>query len=274
MKIETTGLNPAKPELILKAYLPEDSAKRPAILILPGGAYVARSKNEEAPVAEYFFRMGYAAFTLAYSTMYPSFNPDKWGKVNQGAIFPGPLLDLGLAVLKIKEKADLWRVDQEKLILCGFSAGGHLAASYLTGWHGPELAELSPDPEDFKISGAILAYAFTSFTVPPGSKVIDNPSPLFKVINGAFEPGKNHLNMRSPLFDVDEKTLPAFIWHTADDDVVPAENSLAFAAALAKENIPYELHIFRHGPHAGGLSQGLPGEIWPLLADGFFKGIF
>ena len=51
---------------------------------------------------------------------------------------------------------------------------------------------------------------------------------------------------------VSEKTPPAFIWHTLNDSIVPAENSLLFANALRKRNIPFELHIYPEGPH--GLS--------------------
>jgi acetyl esterase/lipase len=53
---------------------------------------------------------------------------------------------------------------------------------------------------------------------------------------------------------VDAGTPPAFLWATAADRAVPASCSLDFASALAKQGIPYELHIWRDGDH--GLCLG------------------
>ncbi|WP_246021101.1 prolyl oligopeptidase family serine peptidase [Paenibacillus lentus] len=50
-------------------------------------------------------------------------------------------------------------------------------------------------------------------------------------------------------------TPPTFIWTTADDSVVPVENSLLFAAALSRNKIPFELHVFEEGRHGLGLSD-------------------
>jgi dipeptidyl aminopeptidase/acylaminoacyl peptidase len=51
---------------------------------------------------------------------------------------------------------------------------------------------------------------------------------------------------------VNDQTPPAFLWHTSDDDCVPVQNSLLFAAALAAHHVPFELHVYPHGAH--GLS--------------------
>ena len=51
---------------------------------------------------------------------------------------------------------------------------------------------------------------------------------------------------------VTDKTPPAFIWHTTEDDVVPVSNSILYANALARHGIPFDLHIYAHGRH--GLS--------------------
>jgi len=55
-------------------------------------------------------------------------------------------------------------------------------------------------------------------------------------------------------------TPPAFLWHTAEDTCVPVENSLAFAAALSRAKVPFELHVFPSGGHGFGgcKTQDLP----------------
>lgn len=48
---------------------------------------------------------------------------------------------------------------------------------------------------------------------------------------------------------VDEMTQATFLWHTAADTCVSVENNLAFAVALSRFKIPFELHAFPEGGH-------------------------
>ncbi len=57
---------------------------------------------------------------------------------------------------------------------------------------------------------------------------------------------------------VRNNTPPCFIWHTAADRGVLPENSMRFASALAKKNIPYDLHIYQKGGHGIGLRAKFP----------------
>ena len=68
---------------------------------------------------------------------------------------------------------------------------------------------------------------------------------------------------------VNEKTPPAFLWHTADD-AASVRNSLAFADAMWQCGNTCEMHIFPHGPHGRGLGYGYPDICqWPELAAEF-----
>ncbi len=53
---------------------------------------------------------------------------------------------------------------------------------------------------------------------------------------------------------VDAKTPPAFIFASSEDTCVPIENSLAFATALDKAKVPFEMHIFEKGNHGFSLA--------------------
>ena len=54
---------------------------------------------------------------------------------------------------------------------------------------------------------------------------------------------------------VTKNTIPAFLWHTWDDEIVPVENSLLFFGALRKAGVPSELHIYTHGRHGLSLAD-------------------
>lgn len=124
--MRTFTLNLTDDGVTLTAYLPEYSeemkhmAKRPTMLVIPGGAYMFCSDREAEPVAFAYNVYGYNAFVLRYS-------------VGKGkAAFPRPLEDAELAMQTIIDNAEEWNVDADKIAAIGFSAGGHLCAALAT----------------------------------------------------------------------------------------------------------------------------------------------
>ncbi len=109
---------------------------RPAVLILPGGAYQNCSDREADPVAFPYLQAGYQAFILRYS-------------LKKDAVWPQPLEDYEQAISLIREKAAEWHVIPDKIAVIGFSAGGHLASAAAT------LSQNRPN-------AAILGYPVTS----------------------------------------------------------------------------------------------------------------
>ena len=49
---------------------------------------------------------------------------------------------------------------------------------------------------------------------------------------------------------------PFFVWHTADDAIVPVQHSYLLGMALAANGVRHELHVFPHGRHGLGLAEG------------------
>ena len=113
------------PEVTLTAYVCEPSPEmpnmnvRPAMLVLPGGAYRFCSDREAEPVALEYIAKGFNAFVLRYS-------------LNENAAFPQPLNDAVAALKLIRANAEKWYIDPEKVAAIGFSAGGHLCAALST----------------------------------------------------------------------------------------------------------------------------------------------
>ncbi len=179
---------------------------RPAILICPGGAYRFCSDREAEPIAMNFLAMGYNAFILRYS-------------LNENSIFPKPLNDAEEAMELIISNSEEWGVDPEKIAVCGFSAGGHLAAALGT------MGRIRP-------AAMILGYPCISKSICCESEVLYNKK-------------------RLPLIDenVDDKTPPTFIFSASDDGCVPIDNSLKLASALSEKGISFEMHIFSDGNH-------------------------
>lgn len=113
------------PDVTLTSYIPDISEEmkhmktKPAIFILPGGAYKYCSDREAEPIALSYLAKGFNAFVLRYS-------------LNEKSAFPTPLNDAQQALAFIRKHARKFRTDPKKIAVIGFSAGGHLAAALST----------------------------------------------------------------------------------------------------------------------------------------------
>lgn len=214
----------------LTGYLQETSAEmpemavKPAVLVCPGGAYLFTSDREAEPVALAYVAKGFQAFVLRYS-------------VGKDAAGCKPLREASEAIRLMRQNAEAWRLDAQKIASVGFSAGGHLAAWVgLCGEHKP--------------NAMILCYPGVEIARPRSA---DQPNPLRDALlgEGATPAQAEALNLAQY---VDAASVPMFCWHTAGDALIPSASILRFAAAYAEAGAPYELHIFQEGEH--GLSLG------------------
>lgn len=222
----------------------------PSVLILPGGGYQFVSEREAGPVANRFAEKGYNAFILYYS-------------VGQDAVYPMPLLQAAAAISYIRKNKEILECGNE-VIPCGFSAGGHLAAMSAV-FYGREEVSAKFKGEDIKPSACVLCYPVISSVVSPHLGSFIN-------LSGESDPEKH--KRLSVEFAVNSETPPVFLWHTFEDTCVGVENPLVFADKLAKNKVPFELHIFENGPH--GLSmcdqttnEGIPSYVNPRVSKWF-----
>lgn len=201
------------PDVTLTTYISDISEEmkyantKPAVLVIPGGAYKFCSDREAEPIALAYLAKGFNAFVLRYS-------------LNDKAAFPTPLNDAEKALQFIRDKADEFHIYPDKIAVCGFSAGGHLAAAVST------MSEEKPN-------ACILGYPC----------ILDSTSPI----------------LAKPVESLDRyvttNTPPTFIFAARDDGCVPIKNSLIYADKLDENGVGFELHIFSHGDHGFSLAN-------------------
>ena len=239
------------PDMFLKTL-----EKRPAVIVCPGGAYqnCPRHGNEGDPVAMAFAMDGYQSFVLEYSVAERA--PE--GKT----LFPAQLVDLAKAMVVIREHADEWSVDVEKISIIGFSAGAHLCGMMATSWQEPWLAQkLGVLPERLKPLTAMLIYGLLDYTVQEAFNR-EHKNPMLPVdinstVFGCPEPDEEMCKANSPALKISEYTVPVFMAAAIDDGMVDSIQSVYMAEKLHKAGVPYELHMFEYGDHGFSLGRNI-----------------
>ena len=205
-----------------------------AMVICPGGGYGALAPHEGAHYAMWLNELGVAGFVLKY-------------RLGSGGYrHPAMLNDVSRAIRLVRANAEAWNLDPARVGVMGSSAGGHLASTALTHFDGgnPQAADPLDRPSSRPDLG-ILCYPVITMgeKTHSGSKrnlLGDTPAPeLVRLLSNELQ--------------VTAQTPPTFLFHTVEDRGVVVENSLDFAAALAKHGVPFALHVYPKGPHGIGL---------------------
>lgn len=197
--------------------------KRYPILIVAGGSYEFVSDREKWPSTFAFLSHGFACITLNYSC---------------NNKYPFPQLEAACAMDFISKNAEKYGFDLSKKTMIGFSAGGHLVASY--NLYYKELALLANlKEENIKADCQILAYP----VITMGANTHQRSK---EIITGNDNLLIEKLSIEK---NIQNNYIPTFIWTTLDDTCVSPENSKMLDEALSLKNIKHQLIIYPNGNH-------------------------
>ena len=206
---------------------------RGCVVVIPGGGYEWIAFDHEGrELAEYLNAQGYFVYILTYR-----FRPYR---------HPVEQRDAARAIRMARYRAETCGYDAHKIAVMGFSAGGHLAMTACTkfdsGIEGDEIDCVSSRPDLGVLCYGVLTLG-TDYT---------HWGTTLNLLGEGYDPAV--ACELSALGAVRSDMPPCFIWHTAEDDLVPVENSLEMARAMRKVGVPYELHVFPFGGHGLGLA--------------------
>lgn len=227
-----------------------------AVVILPGGGYSHLAGNLEGrQFADWFTARGFRAFVLSYRLS------------SNGYLLPVPLLDARRAVQMVRARARDYAINPNRIVIIGFSAGGHLAALAATQpvAGNPEsedpIERVSSRP-DYLVLGYPWIGAISADTSHLNYCKVFNVMDRCEALRTAYSPD---------LF-VTKETPPTFWYHTFSDQTVPVEQGLRFYEALVKAGVPAEAHIFAKGSHGTGLGKGDAAlDQWPALLETWLR---
>jgi len=238
---------------------PADPARRTgsAFVVLPGGGYGGHAPHEGHPFAEWLSGLGIFAAVLEYR-LGPKYH------------HPCMLNDASRAIRIVRSRAHEWQIDENRIGIMGFSAGGHLTAC-----------------------ATVLATPGDSSAVDPVERVSSAPNlsiPVYAVLEmeGPYShegsranllgetPSDELIDLLTPRLHVTSSTPPTLLVTAVDDPAVPIENSLHYALALSAAKVPYQFIAYQNGGHGFGVGAGNPvlsrwlddAELW-LRGYGF-----
>lgn len=209
-----------------------EKASGAAIIVVPGGGYsVVVYQGEGVTNAKALAEQGIATFVLKYRL------PNDETMIDRKI---GPLQDAQQAIKLVRENAEKWGLDKNKIGIMGFSAGGHLASTAATHFEKSYIensnnTSLRPDYQ-------ILVYPVISMT--EGLTHAGSRDALI---------GKNPSNEDVELFSnemqINANTPPAYLTHTADDRTVDVDNSIVYFQKMRLNKVEAEMHLYPKGDH-------------------------
>lgn len=208
--------------------------KKPLIIVIPGGSFDHLSKRESEPVALAYAARGFNSAVMEYNLLQ-----------DPGRIYPDAGLDVLATVKYYRDHAASYQIDPAKIVTIGFSAGGHVAtaANYLAD---------SP-----KFSGR---YHYQSQTVRPNKTILGYPlinidKIGFPLPANADENMPAEAELKDTALGVTRETPATFIFQAWDDPIVLISNAIEYLAALNKNQVECEAHLFTHGYHGFSLAR-------------------
>lgn len=205
----------------------------PVIIICPGGGFTYHSGREEAPIAMRFVAEGMHAIVLNYQLETPT-----------SKVYPWALQQLGRTIDWVTKQAPAHHIDPDRIILAGFSAGGHVVADYNGIATNPELsAKYHLDQYAGQHAALILGYPVIDLDAGFPTSVAE----------------RDKITTDSTLFAAQKllnaQSKPAFVWQTVTDELVPPMNTMLYVQALMKLGIETEYHLFGSGIHGLALAN-------------------
>ncbi|MFT8820926.1 MAG: alpha/beta hydrolase [Liquorilactobacillus nagelii] len=262
--------------------------EHPTLIICPGGSYLFRAKKESEPVALTFLARGYNVVVLNYTTYFAERVDLKSTKPKTDAKshYPRQLKELVQALKVLKELSAKYQLNLTRLFLLGFSAGGHLAASYAVHWNDHEyLAKIGIDANDcLKLRGLLLAYPMLTGELKAlilrgkkNTSIMEQLPYLNPAIYGCEQPTQAQKAELNLVQQVNASVPPTFLWQSLQDKVTSVEDSLAWVTKSTQLGIECESHFFGSGKHGMGLANDIAAKTsadedaacssWVELAD-------
>lgn len=230
---------------LLDIYRPASTKRAlPLVVWIHGGAWNHGNKYADMSYMKQtirgFLEKGYALASIDY-------------RFSSTAPFPAQIIDCNAALEYLHVNAAKYGLDKNRIVLIGFSAGGHLASlqGLALNNHVTDFYPLGKAPT-YKLKGVIDFYGPSDFLAMIGRADPDSTSDPISQLLGASAIRRPDLSKRaSPVTYVDKNDPPFFIVQGEKDESVPYQQSVLLQSHLNIAGVKNELTIVKGAPHYG-----------------------
>jgi acetyl esterase/lipase len=214
-----------------------------AVIICPGGSYCYLGmKTEGHMVAQWLNKHGINAFILRYRI-------GLWGNHH-----PAMIQDLQRAILWVREHADEYHVDRNKIGVMGFSAGGHLVGTASIYYSTNYMEPLIKEPK-YSLRPDFTAMIYPVVTMEDSLAHYKSQYNLL----GEF-PSDVMIKSMSLEENVHIGMPPVFLVACKDDKTVKFHNSLNLYKSMKAKNLPCHFLLYNNGGHGFGANDKKAGK--------------
>ncbi|MCL2623401.1 MAG: alpha/beta hydrolase [Planctomycetaceae bacterium] len=228
----------------LTVYQPSpEKATGACVVIFPGGGYHILAYNHEGTeIAEWLNSLGVTAVVVKYRV--PR-RPDQPKHL-------AALQDAQRAIRLVRQNAEAWEIDPDRIGVLGFSAGGHLTLMAATNYD-EKVYEPVDDADQLSARPNFAAPIYLAYARGESADMRRVDLPL-----------DDHVK-------ITPQTPPMFLSVT-DDDFVGPMGSVQVYAKMVENKVPCELHVFVQGGHGYGIRPDRgPAAEWNVLCEKWMR---
>lgn len=211
-------------------YLPAKTGPLPVVLMIHGGGWEARHRDDMNSTSRKLAKHGYAVLNVSYR-----FAP--------AHIFPAQYSDLRQALTWLVENADHYSLDTTRINAWGYSSGAHLAA--LLASYTPESSQLTGNNQTLPRIKAVVAGG-----TPADLRKYDRSPIVMRFLGGARDELPVLYAQASPAFHISAEDPPVFLYHGKLDTLVTDDQPIDYYQALLDQGIDAELYLHAWRGHA------------------------
>jgi acetyl esterase/lipase len=216
-------------------YYPEHSKDlHPLVLNIHGGGWNKGVKESQTGFST-FFKEGFVVANVAY-------------RLSQQATAPAAIEDVRCALVYLVKHAQTFRIDVNRIVVMGGSAGGHLAL--MAGLVGSSTLfdkDCITSVPPFKVAAIIDKYGIVDLWDWAYGKQITSKSATQWL--GPKANDASFAKLVSPIYYVQADSPPIFIVHGDADPTVPIEHSQRLVAACVEKKVPHTYMVIPQGLH-------------------------
>ncbi|RKN86159.1 alpha/beta hydrolase [Paenibacillus ginsengarvi] len=216
----------------MDVFVPEQNKTEGGILFIHGGGWSAGNKEKFHSLAAFFCSEGYTCASMSY-------------RLSGHSTFPAQLEDAHLGMAYMKQNARPWKLDPERIVSFGSSAGGHLALLLALVPPGSPLGHSAQLATDDTLPRAVVAYC-------PVTDLKKEKASYAKLMGEPYTNANQRYLTASPIDLPQPTTIPMLVINGDGDTVTPLEASETYCRTVQEAGGDARLVVLKGVGHGFG----------------------